>query len=60
MSMVDGALGWLLAQPHVQSLIVGATSPQQIVRTVGTRRRRSAQRGASIVLRRWRLYLRCC
>lgn len=46
--MVDGALGWLLAQPHVQSLIVGATSPQQVVRTVGelqTQRVAWARRG---------------
>ena len=30
-SMVDASLGWLLAQPMVKSLIVGATSPEQVV-----------------------------
>jgi hypothetical protein len=56
MSMVDGALGWLLAQPHVQSLIVGATSPQQIVRTVGTRRNQRGRlhRPATLLGRRAR------
>ena len=31
-SMVDGSLGWLLAQPTVKSLVVGATSPEQMQR----------------------------
>lgn len=30
-SMVDASIGWLLAQPTVKSLIVGATTPEQVV-----------------------------
>ncbi len=29
-TMVDASIGWLLAQPTVKSLIVGATTPEQI------------------------------
>lgn len=29
-SMVDASIGWLAAQPTVKSLIIGATSPEQI------------------------------
>lgn len=30
-TMVDASIGWLLAQPKVKSLIVGATTPEQVV-----------------------------
>jgi aryl-alcohol dehydrogenase-like predicted oxidoreductase len=29
--MVDASVGWLLAQPAVKSLVIGATTPEQIV-----------------------------
>jgi len=31
-SMVDAALGWLIAQPGVSCVIVGASSPEQMTR----------------------------
>ena len=30
--MVDAALGWLIAQPGVSCVIVGASSPEQMTR----------------------------
>jgi aryl-alcohol dehydrogenase-like predicted oxidoreductase len=31
-SMVDAAIGWLLAQPGVHCVLVGASSPEQVQR----------------------------
>ena len=33
-SMVDLAIGWLASQPHVSSVIAGATKPEQVEQNV--------------------------
>ncbi|MEQ9144014.1 MAG: aldo/keto reductase [Parvibaculaceae bacterium] len=33
-TMLDAAIGWLVAQPHVGSVIAGATTPEQIEKNV--------------------------
>ncbi len=32
--MVDLAIGWLASQPHVSSVIAGATKPEQVEQNV--------------------------
>ncbi len=55
-SVLDLAIGWLASQPHVSSVISGATSPEQVEQNVAASKwQLSAEELAEVdTITRWR------